>query len=52
MAAFSLPMTAITYFDSLKQDTLTFMRSHFSIHRNLTRDNQIEADLPQWLSKE
>ncbi|MGI2905198.1 hypothetical protein [Tolypothrix sp. VBCCA 56010] len=47
MAAFSLPMTAVTYFDSLKQDTLTLMRSHFSIHRNFTCDTQIEVDLPQ-----
>jgi len=47
MAGFSLPMTAITYFDSLKQDAVIFMRSHFSIHRNFTRDNQIEADLLQ-----
>jgi hypothetical protein len=52
MAAFSLPMTAITYFDSLKQDALTFMRSHFSINGNFTCDTQIEADLPQWLPKE
>jgi hypothetical protein len=52
MTAFSLPMTAITYFDSLKQHTLTFMRSHSSIYRNFTRENQIEADLLKWLSKE
>jgi hypothetical protein len=45
-------MTAITYFDSLKQDTLTLMRSHFSTYRNFTRDTLIEADLPQWLSQE